>query len=76
VIRQRSVSAKIAVAISSIIHGAAAMNAMATPPFCSRRVTDIIVAIAFTQLHSLQYGHQTLPERCSRCARIPLGRTR
>ena len=31
-IRQRSVSAKIAAAISSIIHGAAAMNAMATPP--------------------------------------------
>jgi hypothetical protein len=38
VIRQRSVSAKIAAAINSIIRSAAAMNAMAPPPRCSSLV--------------------------------------
>ena len=50
-IRQRSVSAKIAAAISSIIHGAAAMNAMATPPRCSRRINRLQI---FTPQSSLK----------------------
>jgi hypothetical protein len=45
VIRQRSVSAKIAAAISNIIHGAAAMNAKATAPRCSSLIIRPLPAL-------------------------------